>query len=427
MNLVVVGVNHRSAPIEVREKLAFCKRSLHDVLCRLKEDTGLWECGIISTCNRVEVYGAGCEEDSCLEAVKNFLSRQCGQPRPFFEPSLYLQKQPESVRHIFRVASGLDAMIVGEKEIVAQVKEAYEKAVEAGSVGPVLNALFQRALRVSKRVRTETRIDVGAVSVSSAAVDLAKKIFGELSGKTVMIIGAGQVSELTVKHLVDDGAGSIIASNRSFDKAEDIARRYGGNAVRLDNCVNELAKADIAISSTAAPGIIIHKEQIREAMRKRHHRPMFLIDIAVPRDIDPLANDIDNVYLYNIDDLKAIADANLRKRREETIQGERIIEEEVASFMGWLDSLQATPLIRKLREHFESVRVEELKKAFPNESNLSKEVHDKLDVVTRRMIKKLLHVPTTRIKKVAREKEGVSGLALLNDVFGLDEHKKEGK
>lgn len=425
MDIVLVGLNHRSAPIEVRERLSIGKSSLCDVLRDLKQAAGLWECGIISTCNRVEAYATANRGDDALEILKNFLSRRSGQPLAFLESSLYSRKQPESVRHIFRVASGLDAMMVGEKEIVAQVKEAYEKAVEAESVGTVLNALFQRALRVSKRVRTETMIDAGAVSVSSAAVQLAKKIFGDLSKRTVMIVGAGQTSEQTLKHLVDDGAGSIVASNRSYEKAVDLARTYGGRAISLKDCEDELARADIVISSTAAPRAIIGKEHLRTAMRRRRNRPIFLIDIAVPRDIDPQVNEIDDVYLYNIDDLKEIAETNLRKRRQEVAKCDIIVEQEVSSFMAWLNSLEAAPIIRKLHEHFESVRAEELERAMSKLPQLSDEARKKLDTMTRRMIRRLLHSPTTRIKKVARQKNGAIRLGLVNTLFGLDEDGEE--
>ncbi len=425
MDIVLLGLSHRSAPVEVREKLAIGRHCLCDALCDLKGGTGLWECGILSTCNRVEIYGTADDGERTLDAIKDFLSRRSGEPQTVFESSLYFHRQPESVRHIFRVASGLDAMMIGEKEIVAQVKEAYEKTIEARSSGTILNVLFQRALKVSKRVRTETRIDTGAVSVSSAAVELAKKIFGDLSDKTVMIVGAGQTSEQTLKHLVDNGAESVVASNRSFDKAVELARIYGGRAVRLDDCTEELGRVDIVISSTAAPQCIIHRDRVRQAMKRRRNQPLFLIDIAVPRDIDPEANQIENVYLYNIDDLKEIAEANIRKRKEEITRGEKIVGEEVTSFMGWFDSLQATPLIQKLHQHFESVRTEEMERLASKLPHLSEEIREKFDVTTRRMIKRLLHTPTTRIKKVAREKDGTAGLGLLSNLFGLTDTEKE--
>jgi glutamyl-tRNA reductase len=427
MDIVVVGMNHRSAPLEVREKLAFAKHSLCGALCNLKDGSCLWECGIISTCNRVEVYGVAEECDSAVQAITRFLSGHSAQPQDFFQGSLYIQKQPESIRHIFRVASGLDAMMVGEKEIVAQVKEAYDKAREAQSAGRVLNALFQRALRVSKRVRTETRIDVAEVSVSSAAVELAKKIFGNLADNIVMIIGAGETSEQTLKHLVASGAGSIVASNRSFEKAQELARAYNGKAVRLDHCVEELAHVDVVISSTAAPRAIIGKGCVRQAMRKRRNRPLFLIDIAVPRDIAPEVNELDNVYLYNIDDLKEIAQSNLHRREEEIIRGERIVNEEVSLFMGWLNSLQASPVIRKLHEHFESVREEEMHRALSKLPELPGETRQEIEAMTRRMIKRLLHTPTTRIKKAAGQKDSAAVMTWLTNLFGLDDHKKDEK
>lgn len=420
-----MGLNHRSAPVEVREKLAIGRTCLCDVLCDLKRATCVWECGIISTCNRVETYVTADQGDRLLEIVKDFLSRRSGQPPDFFESSLYFEKQPESVRHIFRVASGLDAMMVGEKEIVAQVKEAHETAIEAGSAGTLLNALFQRALRVSKKVRTETRIDEGAVSVSSAAVDLARRIFGDLSERTVMIVGAGQTGEQTLRHLVDNGAGSIVASNRSYEKAVELARRYEGRAIRLDDCVEELARVDIVVSSTSAPRAILGKDHLRHAMRKRRNRPIFLIDIAVPRDIDPEVNEIDNVYLYNIDDLTEIAETNLRRRRQEMARCETIVQQEVASFMGWWNSLQATPIIRNLHQHFESVRSEELGRALSKLPHLGEDARDKVDVMTKRIINRLLHVPTTEIKKAAGRKDGTLGLAFVSELFGLNPDKKE--
>ncbi len=420
-----MGLNHRSAPIEVREKLAIGRTRLCEGLCDLKKANSVWECGIISTCNRVETYLTAAEGDGLLEVVKDFLSHRSGQPAGLFESSLYFKKQPESVRHLFRVASGLDAMMVGETEIVAQIKEAYERAVEAGCAGTLLNALFQRALRVSKKVRTETRIDEGTVSVSSAAVELAKRIFGDLSDKTVMIVGAGQTGEQTLRHLVDDGAGSIVASNRSYEKAVVLSNKYGGKAIRLDDCVQELSRVDIVISSTSSPRSILGKDHLRSAMRKRRNQPIFLIDIAVPRDIDPGVNEIDNVYLYNIDDLKEIAEASLRRRRREMTRCERIIDEDVVSFMGWLNSLQASPVIQNLHQHFESVRLEELDRILAKLPGLPAEVREKVDAMTQRLIKRLLHAPTAEIKKAARRRNGALGLAFVNALFGLNRDGKE--
>ncbi len=425
MDIIVVGMSHRSAPLEVRERLAVGRHSLCDVLCGLKGWTGLCECGVISTCNRVEVYGVTEESDKAVEAIGDFLSEHSGQPKSLFERNLYVWKQPDSVRHIFRVASGLDAMMVGEREIVAQVKEAYEKAMQAQCVGSVLNGLFQRALRASKRVRTETRLDTAAVSVSSAAVELAKKIFGDLTDKTVMIIGAGQMGELTLKHLVDCGAGSIVASNRSFEKAKELAERFGGRAMHFDEAIQELGEVDIVVSSTAAPRTVIGKDAVRQAMKRRRNKPLFLIDIAVPRDIEADVNRIDNVYLYNIDDLKEIAEANLHRREAEAEKGERIVEEEVGSFMAWLRSLEAAPVIRKLHEFFESVRVEETQRMFLQLPGLSEEVREKLDRTTQRIVNRLLHNPSANIKKVVRQRDGAFSLGLIAELFGLEEEKKE--
>lgn len=425
MDIVLVGMNHRSAPLEVRERLAVGRHALCDVLCGLKGRTRLYECAMISTCNRVEVYGVTEESDTAVEAIGDFLSEHSGQPKSSFERNLYVGKQPQSVRHVFRVASGLDAMMVGEKEIVAQVKEAYEKAAQAQCIGSVLNALFQRAMKASKRVRSETRIDTGAVSVSSAAVELARKIFGDLSDKTVMIVGAGQTAEQTLEHLAQCGTGSIVASNRSFEKAQELAERFGGRAMRLDEGIEELGTVDIVVSSTAAPRTLIGKDAVRRAMKRRRNKPLFLIDIAVPRDIDGEVNRIDNVYLYNIDDLKEIAEANLRRREAEVAEGERIVGEEVGGFMAWLKSLEAAPLIRRLHERFESVRAEELRRALAQLPGLSEEARAKVDWMTQRMMKRLLHNPSIRIKGVARQRDGAATLGVVAELFGLDEEKKE--
>lgn len=425
MDIVLVGMNHRSAPLEVRERLAVGRHALCDVLCGLKVRTGLCECSVISTCNRVEVYGVTEEWDKAVQSIEDFLSQHSGQPRSLFERNLYAWRQPESVRHIFRVASGLDAMMVGEKEIVAQVKEAYEKAATAQCVGSVLNALFQRAMRASKRVRTETRVDIAAVSVSSAAVELARKIFGVLADKTVMIIGAGQTAEQTLAHLAQCGTGSVMASNRSFEKAQELAERFGGRAMRLDEGIQELGAVDIVISSTAAPRTLIGKDAVRQAMKRRRNRPLFLIDIAVPRDIDAEVNRIDNVYLYNIDDLQEMAEINLQRREVEVARGERIVDEEVAGFMAWLRSREAAPLIRRLHERFESVRTEELQRALAQLPGLSEDVRSKVERMTQRMVKRLLHDPSTRIKGVARTQNGAATLGVMAELFGLDEEKRE--
>lgn len=335
MELFVLGLNHRSAPVDVRERLAFNERDLDVVLPQLQQEAGLVEGVLLSTCNRVEFYGVAKEKESS-EQVKKVLCQYRDVSSTEMEPYFYDQIQPGSVGHLFRVACGLDSMVLGETEIFGQVKKAYQKATEKKVVGTVLHRMFQKTFQLGKKVRTHTEINVGSVSVSSVAVDLAEKIFDHLKEKKVMIMGAGEVSEATVNHLVERGTQSILASNRSFDRAEELARRFNGEAVHYDHAFERMKEVDIVISSTAAPHPIIDVENVKKIMHARGQKTLFFIDIAVPRDIDPQVEEIDNVYLYNIDDLKELSEENLKTRQAQLSQCELLIEEEVGRFMGWL-------------------------------------------------------------------------------------------
>lgn len=334
MKIIVLGLNHKTAPVEVREKLTIPETKLPEALKLLVEQTALKEAVIISTCNRTEIYGVLPREEKEpqgsipeeIEKIKNFLSSYRQVARNEFEDNLYIYQEKECIEHLFEVAAGLDSMVVGEDQVLGQVKTAYSYAHQNRTTAKLLNILFQKALNLGKHVRTVTAINKGSVSVSSVAVELAEKIFGSLQERQVMIIGAGETSELTAKNLLDSGVKSILVSNRTFERAQELARKFNGLAVRFDEFPAYLEDVDIVISSTAAPHFILKKEDLLPLMRKRKHRALFLIDIAVPRDIDPQVNDLDNIYLYDIDDLEQIVKTNLGEREKEIAKCNQIIK-----------------------------------------------------------------------------------------------------
>ncbi|MBI1870376.1 MAG: glutamyl-tRNA reductase [Chlamydiae bacterium] len=332
MNIQVIGLNHKTADVALREKLAFSQPQAMECLKRIRELGLASEALVLSTCNRVEFYKVWDRSDS-LESLAKFLGQFHKVSIPDFEKSLYFYEGRDAVRHLFRVASGLDSMVVGETEVLGQVKKAYQLASEIQSTGLILNTLFQKSFYVAKLLQSTTKIHEGSLSVSSVAVQLAEKIFGSLFSKTVLLVGAGKVSEQTVRKLVEKGVKGIIASNRSFEKAQSLAQKFSGKAIRFDEIKTQGIEADILISSTAAPHFILHREDVLELMDRRRQHSLFMIDIAVPRDIDPEVNALDNVYLYNIDDLKGIAEKNLQERLKECEKADALVEEETGRFM----------------------------------------------------------------------------------------------
>ncbi|MBI4355856.1 MAG: glutamyl-tRNA reductase [Candidatus Omnitrophica bacterium] len=343
MQILVVGVNHQTAPVEVRERLALAKSRLGEALHAARSHGHLAECVMLSTCNRVELYGVVPEADGQVERLKDFFQRYSQLELPLLDQVLYSFQQPNSIRHLFRVASGLDSMVIGESEVLGQVKEAYEIARGQGTTGKVFNVLFQKALNAAKEVRTQTGINRGATSVGSVAVRLAQKIFGPLQRHTILIIGAGAMGELTLRHLVKCGAESILVSNRSYDRAVALAEQWGGQAMTFEQLEQGLAQADIVISSTGAPHAVLSASQVQAAMRARRKRPLFIIDIAVPRDVESSAGSLDNVYLYNIDDLQGIVEGHRAQREEAAAASQAIIDRKVRLFMEWL-ATNGTPL-----------------------------------------------------------------------------------
>lgn len=336
----VIGLNHKTAPVALRERFAISPSKLPETLEAFTRSTGLSSCVLLSTCNRTEIYTLLSSLDGELSRVKEFLADYHNIREERFAKALYVKIGQEGVEHLFQVASGLDSLVLGESEILGQVKQAYQLAHAEGKAEKMLHLLFQRSLRVAKKVRTETGIGRGRLSVGSVAVEMAEKIFGEdLSGRTVLVIGAGKMGELTARHLLKAGASSILVSNRSLLRAEALAKRLHGKAVTFDQLLAQLEKVDIAISSTAAPHVVLTKDQITEVMKRRRGRPLFLIDIAVPRDIDPEANHIENVFLYDIDDLEKITREGYEERAGEMAKGLSLIRGEAEKFVGLLDPL----------------------------------------------------------------------------------------
>ena len=403
MKIVVIGTNHKIAPVCYREHLSFSPKALPKALKELIEQDGIHEGIILSTCNRVEIYAI--TDESKEDAPLDFLASYHGLDKRTLSEMTYRYEGLEAIKHLFFVTSSLDSMVVGETQISGQVKTAFEAALEAGSTGEGLNRLFAKASTVQKRIRTETTIGEGAVSVSYAAVQLANEILGAIADKSVLIIGAGEMAELTVQHIVAKGASQVFVVNRTYERAVRLAERFHGKALPFDKQLEFLLEADIVVSSTSAPNYIIERNELSELMKKRSYMPLFLIDIAVPRDIAPDVNLIENVYLYNIDDLQLVVSANQKQRQEEATKVEKIIDEEAQKFYSWLEVLQVTPTIKLLRKKVDEIRTAELQRCFKKAKDLSEEQKSSIDRMTQALVNKLLHNPTMILKESARKNE----------------------
>jgi glutamyl-tRNA reductase len=414
--ILVVGLNHETAPLAVREALAFPKERLPEALARVRAETGLGEAMILSTCNRVEVYGRSAEPR--LEEVAGFLARYHSRSAEEIAPHLYRLEGEAAVRHAFRVAASLDSMVLGEPQILGQVKEAYEAAEEAGSLGAVLNALRNRSIAAARRARTETAIGRNAVSVSHVAVELARKIFGSLHDRSVLLVGAGKMSELAARQMVRDGARATVLGGRTFEKAEQLAAALGGRAAPFESLRMELAAADIVISGTGAPGIVIHREDVEAAQAQRRTRPLFVIDIAVPRDVAPEVSRVPGVFLYDLDDIKTVAEANLRERRKEAAAAEAILEEEIRDFVEWRRSLDVVPVLVELRRRADEIRRAEIEKARRRLGPLTPEQESALEAATSAIVNKLLHGPTVHLKEMAGNGQA-EHVGLIRKLFRL--------
>jgi len=425
MELFVLGLSHKTAPIDVRERLAVPERELPAALEALGEVSELAERMFFTTCNRAEVYGvAEGPLAKAVEATRGSLERYRNVDSAALAGALYTYDGADAVRHVFRVASSLDSMVIGEPQILGQVKTAYTVARSQQATGIILNNLLEQAFHVAKRVRTETGIATAAVSISSVAVELARKIFGDLEGRTVLILGAGEMAELALRHLVDDGVRSILVANRSHDRAVALAEQFHGRAVTFETFRHEMLDADIVISSTSAPHLILKKEDMQAIILERRHRPIFLIDIANPRDIDPGCNEVDNVYLYNIDDLQSVVSANLKERQREAERAEMIIEREVGVFQAWLRGLDVVPTIVSLRDRVEEIRAAELEKAMARMGDLTPDQRATIASMTTAMMNKILHQPMSELRRRAVHQDGHVYSAVLRRLFGLEEKER---
>jgi glutamyl-tRNA reductase len=415
--IVVVGLNHETAPVAVREALAFPKDTLPAALGRVREEAGLAEAVILSTCNRVEVYGRAVGA-APLDAMAAFLARAHGREPGEIASHLYRLEGEAAVRHAFRVAASLDSMVLGEAQILGQVKSAYLIAEKTGTLGSVLNALRNRSIAAAKRVRNETAIARNAVSVSHVAVELARKIFGELRDRSVLLVGAGKMSELAAQQMVRDGARASVLGGRTFEKAEQLAAALGGRAAPFDALRSELARADIVISGTGAAGVIIHRQDVEAAQAARRGRPLFLIDIAVPRDIADDAASVSGVFLYDLDDVKTVAEANLRERKKEAAAAESILYDEIRGFLEWQRSLDVVPLLVELRRRADEIRKAEIEKARHRLGPLTPEQENALEAATSGIVNKLLHGPTVQLKEMAGSGQP-EHVGLIRKLFGL--------
>ena len=417
--IVLLGVNHKTTPLAVREKLAL-SGGYEEPLARLRSLTGLGEYYLLSTCNRVEILFT-CREPGQMRREVLDLLFAGNVTREEVAECIYTFEDEDAVHHLFMVASSLDSMIVGESQILGQLKDAFRHASEQKTSGQILNKLLHKSFSVAKRVRTETRIGASAVSISYAAVELGRKMFGELKGKRVMLVGAGEMAELAAEHLVGQGIRDVVVANRTLERAMKLANRFNGTAVGLDELVEQLLNVDIIISSTGATDLILHKKDVASIMRRRRNQPLFFIDIAVPRDLDPEINELDNVYLYDIDDLNNVVELNKEQRDQEAIKARRIVEEETLKFSRWLDSMEVTPTIVELRAAAEAICRAELEKTLPRLNGISAKEQKTIERMAASIVGKMLHHPMQYLKSDHPCADQEQRISMVRSLFQLDE------
>ena len=421
VNLILVGVNHKTTPVEIREKLAFTKGKIEESVDRLFNFPDIIEHTILSTCNRVEIYARANCQDSAIKAIKQFICDFHEVSPVELEDHFYSYRNEEAVEHLFRVSSSLDSMILGEAQILGQVKDAYSLAKDLRSTGLVLNQLFEKAFSIAKKVREETGIAERSVSISSAAVELAQKIFDDLENRTVMLVGTGEMAELAAKHLISYGVKTVYVTSRTYDRAANLARTLNGSALDFEAFKNELHRADIVITSTSASNFIIKKEMVEKAIHERKNKPIFFIDIAVPRDIEPDINDLENIYLYDIDDLHVVVSANMKEREKEADNAMNLISQEVTKFNNWVGTLDAVPTIVEIRKKAENIRMQEIEKTLKKISYLSEDDKKLLRQMSSSIVSKILHKPTIKLKQKTQSEDGHVYLKAIRHLFHLDD------
>ncbi len=418
--IILTGINHKSAPVELRECIALTGDETLATLEHLRSHPEIGELVAVSTCNRVELLMAANDTDAAVRAAHQYLVEAKQIPPDQLEKATYTHVGDDAVRHLFRVAASLDSMMVGEPQILGQVKQAYLTATEQKTSGVLLNRLLHRAFFVAKKVRTETGIGDHAVSISYAAVELGRKIFGDLTGRHVLLIGAGEMAELAVEHLNQHQVGTVYVANRTFENGLRLAKTFNGQAICFDEIENYLSKVDVVIGSAGGSDFLVTPKQMKRILKKRRHRPLFFIDIAVPRNIDPAINRLENAYVYDIDDLTAVVDENMADRQKEAVKGERIVEESVIHFRQWYDSLDVVPTIVALRKKVEKIVDHEIERTFnglDEESAIDREAFDRMKQA---LTKKMLHDPTLFLKSDGCRADRTRYVDLIRRLFKLD-------
>ncbi|WP_158212449.1 glutamyl-tRNA reductase [Natranaerobius trueperi] len=421
MDVVVLGLNHKTAPVEIREKLSFNSKEVKQFISSTVEKKNLAELSVLSTCNRTEIHFL---TDNVMEGINNIinaLTNYCNLTQGYLYDYLYTKTNEEAITHIFEVAAGLNSLVIGETEILGQIKQAYYLSDEAGGISSIFHGLYQHVIKAGKKVHSETQINDNAASVSYASVELAKEIFGDLKDKSVLLIGAGQMSELCAKHLLNNGVKSLTVLNRTLERARRIADQFGASYASYEELHNRLQEVDILISSTGAPHFILRDRDIKTVMDSRNYSRMFLIDIAVPRDIDPYINNIDNVYLYCIDDLESVVESNMKVREQEARKAKIILNKEVIDFMAWFKIREVVPLISALKDKADNIRESELQNFQTKLSNLSDKEKQVIDKLTKRIINQLLKEPVLNIKELAAKEKSDVVEVTLAQLFNLEE------
>lgn len=425
MHIVVVGLNYRTAPVEVRERFTFAEQDLPEALKLLKSTKSVLEGVIVATCNRTEIYVVVDRLHMCGYFIRSFMEQWFNIKREEFTQHLYIYEDEQAISHLFKVTCGLDSMVIGETQILGQVRNAFLESQGQKATGTWFNMLFKQAVTLGKRAHSETSIGESAVSVSYAAVELGKRIFGTFSDKKVLILGAGKMSELTVKHLYANGAAEVIVANRTIARAEELARKFKGTPSGMHEALDRLHEVDIIISSTGANEYVLNPLRVKESMKKRPSRPLFMIDIAVPRDIDPTVGEVSNVFLYDIDDLEGIVESNMEMRRAEAAKIEVMIEEEMDAFHQWLKTLGVRPAIRALQDKSNTIHEDTLESLFNKLPELDERQRTVIRRLTKSIVNQMMHDPINRIKEMTGGKHGGEALDYFTQIFALESVMEE--
>ncbi|MBL4774693.1 MAG: glutamyl-tRNA reductase [Mariprofundus sp.] len=420
MRICHIGLNHKTAPVELRERLAVAETDITEILTQRIQHPAIREAALLSTCNRVEMTVVTHDPDAAIAAVHEWFADTANMDLDEVCEHLYSHTTDAAIRHLFSVAAGLDSLVLGEPQILGQVKTSYEHALTAGTAGHVLHRLYQSTFSAAKRARSETGIGKQSVNIASCAVELAKQIFGDLSGKTVLLMGAGEMAELAARHLRGNGCNNILVANRTLQRAQNLALEFEGHALSMDQLPEYLDAADIVLSSTGASTFVLLPEVVQAAMKKRKGKAMFLVDIAVPRDIDPRIGDIDGAYLYDIDDLQQVVQGNMENRQQEADQARILIEEEAQNFLHWLKSLESVPLIRSIQQQMDARRLDELNKAQRYMKDFNAEQRQAVEQFSRALMKRYMHPTLRALKSLPDDIEGDLLMGAANRLFDLD-------